>query len=112
MNIKPTNRTAALAGVWTSMGMTPFDSWLESAKLTSTLTYNLIWLSFAAVFFFLPGVFLVIGRDTDAFSTFWIVDTKERAKYWVVMKRMFVWFISAGITGLFISIAMDNYHIR
>jgi hypothetical protein len=111
MNIKPTKRTAALAGIWASVGLTPFDSWLESAKLTSTLTYNLTFLSFSAVFFVLPALFLVIGLDTGAFSRFWILDPVERAKYRVVAERMFVWFISAGITGFFISIAMNNYHI-
>lgn len=78
MKIEPIDRTAALAGVWTSMGLTPFDRWLESAKFTSVLTYNLAWLSFAAVFFFLPALYLVIGRDTDAFSRFWILDPIEQ----------------------------------
>jgi hypothetical protein len=99
MYIEPTNRTAAIAGIWSSMGLVPFDAWIEQAKFGSVLTYNLMWLSGSAVFFFLPVLFFVIGRNTGAFSRAWILDHKERAAYWIVVKRMFVWFVSAGAAG-------------
>jgi hypothetical protein len=111
LNIEPTNRTAALAGIWTSLGLTPFEVWLDASKFSSALAYNLTWLSLAAVFFVLPAFFFVIGRDTAGFTRLWILDPMERAKYWCVVRRMLVWFVSAGITGSLISIAMNNIHI-
>jgi hypothetical protein len=111
LNIEPTNRTAALAGIWTSLGLTPFEVWLDASKFSSALAYNLTWLSLAAVFFVLPAFFFVIGRDTAGFTRLWILDPMERAKYWRVVRWMFVWFVSAGITGSLISIAMNNIHI-
>jgi hypothetical protein len=107
--MKPSNRTAAIAGIWTSIGMMPFDAWLEHAKFTSVLTYNLTILSFAAVFFLLPTVFFVLGANAGRFGPVWVLDPKERAEYWGVVKRMFVGFASAGMTGILISAAMSNF---
>ena len=112
MDIEATNRTAAIAGIWSSMGLVPFDAWIEQAKFGSVLTYNLTWLLGSAAFFFLPVFFLVIGRNTGAFGRTWILDPKERAEYWIVVKRMFVWFVSAGVAGGLVAAALNNLSAR
>jgi hypothetical protein len=112
MCIEPTYRTAAIAGMWSSIGLASFEAWIERAQFGSVLTYNLMWLSGAAVFFFLPVLFFVIGRNTGAFGRTWILDPKERAEYWIVVKRMLVWFVSAGVAGGLASAAMNNFFAR
>lgn len=112
MRIEPTNRTAAITGIWSSLGLVPFEAWIEQAKFGSVLTYNLTWLSGAGVFFFLPVFFFVVGRNTGAFSRAWILDPKERAEYWIVVKRMLVWFVSAGAAGVLVSAVVSNLFAR
>lgn len=108
MSIAPTNRTAAITGIWSSMGLVPFDAWSEHARFASVLTHNLAWLSVLAVFFFLPVIYFVIGRHTGAFSRAWFLDPAERAEYLVVVKRMLAWFLGACFAGGLLSIAMNN----
>jgi hypothetical protein len=102
-----TNRTAAIAGIWSSVGLVPFDTWVEQAKTGAVLTYNLTWLLVAAVFFFVPIFFFVIGRNTGPFSRTWILDPSGRAEYRIVVKRMLVWFVCAGVTGAVVSAAIS-----
>jgi hypothetical protein len=103
MQITPTSRTAVFAGIWSSTGLTLFEAWVEQAKFGSVTTYNLTWLTGAALFFFLPTFFLVIGQNTGAFSRSWFLDPAKRAEYWIVVKRMIVWVVSAGMSLLVIS---------
>jgi len=109
MEFEATNRTAAIAGIWSSTGLLPFEARIKHAKITSGLAYDLMWLAGAAVFFFLAAFFLVIGRNTGAFSRTWIFDPTERAEYWIVVQRMLVWFFSAGASGLLISSAVNYF---
>lgn len=109
MSIEPTNLSAAIAGIWSSLGLVPFEGWIEQAKFGSVLMYNLTWLSGAAVFFFLPVLFFVIGRNTGAFGRSWIIDPKERTKYWLIVKRMLVWFGSAGLAGILVSAVVSHF---
>ena len=112
MNLKPTVGTAALAGVWASIGFVPFDMWMQQVQFTSVLANNLAWTAFGAVFLFLPGVYLVIGRDTGPFSHLWLLDPEQRAEYRTVAKRMVVWFLSAAIAGSLVSMAITvNNHL-
>lgn len=94
------------------MGLVPFEAWIEQAKFGSVLTYNLMWFLGTAVFFFLPVFFLVIGRNAGAFGRTWILDPKERAEYWTVVRRMFVWFVSAGVAGVLVSAALNFFVAR
>ena len=41
-------------------------------------------------------------------SRAWILDPRERAECWIVVKRMIVWFVCAGVSGLVVS-ALVNY---
>jgi hypothetical protein len=33
MSIEPTNRSAAIAGIWSSLGLAPFEGWIEYSSL-------------------------------------------------------------------------------
>lgn len=99
MQIEASNKTAAAAGAWTSFGLLPFEDWLAQNHIDSGLAYNLLWASAAIVFFILPAYFFVLGRSSGPFSRTWFIDSADRARYVVVAKSLFVWFISASIVG-------------
>src|SRR5437870_7166749 len=99
MTIKATQCTAAIAGAWAAFGLVPFEMWMHRHSGGSQLSNNLLWLSAAVVFFLLPGYFLVLGSDNEPFSRTWFLDPEERARYAVITKRVFVWFVSAGAIG-------------
>ena len=85
------------------MGFAATDTWMEKMKFGSVLTYNVTWLCVYAVFFFIPGFLFVLGRNTEPLSRAWILNPSERAEYWIVVKRMIVWFVCAGVSGLAVS---------
>lgn len=99
MNFQPTQKTAALAGAWTVLGFIPFEMWMERHGPFSVWASNTLWLMAAAVLFFIPVYFLVFGRH-EPFQPNWFANKDERARYGVIFKRMFVWFVSAGAVGV------------
>lgn len=107
MPIEATSRTAAIAGVWTALGFVPLDSWLGHQNSISVLTHNLIFLVVVAVFFFIPVYFLVIGQGNEPFSRNWFLDKENRVRYGIIVRRMLVWFISAGAFGMVWSSVFD-----
>lgn len=102
MDIKPSNKTAALAGVWTSLGLVPLHGWVYQAGLVSTMA----WLAVFTVFLFLPFIYLVMGRKRHKFSQNWIGNPEERAEYMVIVKRVGAWLGAAAVTGGVIYAAM------
>jgi hypothetical protein len=64
----------------------------------STLGSNILWLVALAVFLFVPAYFFVFGKH-QPFSPNWFTDKAERTRYAIIGKRMFVWFITAGVVG-------------
>ncbi|WP_445289531.1 hypothetical protein [Variovorax atrisoli] len=99
VQIEASNKTAAAAGAWTSFGLLPFEDWLAQNHIESVLAYNLLWASAVMVFFILPAYFFVLGRSSEPFSRTWFINPADRARYLVIAKRLFVWFISAGVVG-------------
>ncbi|WP_143012441.1 hypothetical protein [Variovorax sp. EL159] len=99
MQIEASIKTAAVAGAWASFGLVPFEGWMAQHPIDSALAHNLLWLSAALMFFILPAYFFVFGRGSEPFGRTWFIDPAERARYAVIAKRMFAWFISAGIVG-------------
>lgn len=104
MSIKPSNRTAALAGVWCAIGFIPYNAWEEHNKLASVTTHNLAFPIFAIVFFMVPFYFLVLGHGSKGFDTTWFLQREERSRYLVVIKRMLSWFFAAGAVMAFSSL--------
>jgi hypothetical protein len=100
MKITASPKTAAIAGIWSALGLVPLDPWLEAHRSISVLSHNVVFLVVTAVFFFLPGYFLVIGHGNQPFSQTWFLDSQQRAHYAIIVRRMFVWFVSAGVTGM------------
>lgn len=106
MNIVATRKTAAVAGAWAAIGLVPFESWLERHTLSSSVEQNLLWCLALAVFFVVPGYFLVLGSDTRPFDRTWFLDATERARYGLVFGRMLSWFLGAAVVGLLWSVVL------
>jgi hypothetical protein len=98
LNLQPTQKTAAVAGAWTVLGFVPFEMWMERHGPASTIASNILWLAAFAIFLFLPVYFLVFGKHKP-FQRDWFINKEERARYGVIVKRMFIWFVSAGAFG-------------
>ncbi len=98
MSIQPNRATAAAAGVWAAAGGMAFEQWHAAQTSLSSLTSNLLWGGFMLVFVLLPLAFLVIGRQPP-FGRDWIHDPAERARYWLGVKRMLVWLVTAGLVA-------------
>ena len=102
MDIEPSYRTAAGAGLWSALGLVAFDVWLDHNKSASALSNNLAWFLVLALFLYVPGYFMVIGAGSARFGRAWLSDAAERRRYLAVVKRVLVWLVCAGIaaTGL------------
>lgn len=107
MPLQASHKTAAIAGAWAVLGLIPFEALMEHHRPSSVLSSNLLWLAAMAVFLFVPVYFLVIGRGNESFDRTWFLDRGERARYGVIVKRMFVWFVSAGAAGTLWSLVFN-----
>lgn len=99
MEIKATNRSAALTGIWTVFGIVPFETWMDDHKTISVFENNILWLAAISIFLIVPGYLFVIGNNNGRFDRLWFLDPEQRKRYGVITKRMFIWFFSAGIFG-------------
>jgi hypothetical protein len=100
MHIEASHKSAAIAGAWTVFGLVPFEMWMDHHKTPSVLANNVLWLAATAVFFFVPCYLLVLGHGNEPFSRTWFLDPEERARYGVIVKRVLIWFVSAGAVGV------------
>lgn len=100
----PTPKTAAIAGVWSAIGLTVNDVWTSRHPTASVGEGNLVFLVGAALFFFLPVFVLVLGVNRP-FAWNWFTQSEERARYGEVVKRLLAWFVAGGaallVLGLF-----------
>lgn len=96
---KPTIRTAALAGLWTSLAAFPLVVWAADDAYWSGLV---AWLVVAAIFIFVPAVYFVIGPEGRGFGRDWINDPAERIRYFALVKRVLVWAATAVVAGALI----------
>lgn len=108
MKNKPSNRTAALAGLWTSLGVLPFAAWSGNDAFASGLVENIAWLVVAAAFIIIPAVYFVVGREARAFGRNWMEDPVERAKYMAMLARMGIWIVTAASAGSLLLLAQKN----
>ncbi|NML60798.1 hypothetical protein HHL21_06805 [Massilia sp. RP-1-19] len=108
MKTEPSNRTAALAGLWTSLGVLPFAAWSGTGAFSSGLVENVAWLAVAAVFIIMPAVYFVVGREARAFGRNWVDDPAERAKYMAMLARMGIWIVTAAAAGSLLLLAQKN----
>jgi len=107
MELRASNLSAALTGMWSALTLVPFDAWMEHPRSSSVLSNNLLWLAGMAVFFLVPAYYFVIGSDSGPFTRFWFTDPEQRKRYAIVAKRMLVWFLSAAVTGTLWSLAFS-----
>lgn len=108
MAIEPSYRTAAAAGLWSAVGLVPFDLWRARAGSASPVADNLAWFVVLALFLYLPGYFLVVGTSATRFSRAWLSDPVERQRYLAVVRRVLVWLVVAGGAGLALSHLMAS----
>ena len=108
MALKASNVSAALTGAWSALGFVFFEAWMAHHRANSALPYNLLALLAGLIFLFVPGFFFVIGRNTGAFSRWWFTDPTERMHYAIVVRRMFIWFVSAGVVNMLFASAIDS----
>ena len=108
MKNQPSNRSAALAGIWTGLGVLPYAIWSGSGAFSSGLAENALWLGVAAVFIFLPAVYFVVGPDGVSFSRNWVNNPAEREKYLALLTRMAAWIATAGIVGGLLLMVQKN----
>jgi hypothetical protein len=101
MRIKPSNRTATIAGAWSGIGFFSFAAWSHAHPMTFAVQSIVLYLVLLPIFLFLPFMYFVNDRDAVPFKRNWFRDPVERARYASGAKRMFVWFISCVTTGLF-----------
>jgi hypothetical protein len=99
MDIVASPKSAAIAGAWSAFGFVSYEALLGHHKFRYVLTYNVASLAEFVVFLVLPMYFLVIGRDSGPFSRSWFLDAEQRARYGVIVRRVFVWFLSAAAVG-------------
>ena len=100
MQFEPSQRSAAVAGAWSVFGLVPFEAWMGRLGKLPALERNLLWGAAMVVFLFIPVYFLVLGHGNAPFDRTWFLDAGERARYYVVAKRMAVWFGSAAFAGI------------
>lgn len=98
MNIEPSQKTAAAAGVWAAIGGMSFEYWMATQTSMTQLTTNPLWGGFMLLFIMLPLYFLVLGRQAP-FGRDWIKDPAERARYAVGVKRVLIWVLSGGVVA-------------
>src|SRR4051812_28262546 len=95
MNFVPSYKTAVIAGLITSVGMTAYS--FISVRLGIEDKNGVLWFLAAAAFFLLPIYFLVLGHNSRPFGTMWFKDTGQRTRQWSLFKRLIAWFVSAGL---------------
>jgi hypothetical protein len=105
VTIEPSYRTAAIAGAWAAFGIVPYDAWDKTHPTTDSLLRSLLLV--AAFFFFVPFYYLVVGSNSVFFRRTWFLDPQERARYGIVARRMFVWFVGAVVTGIEWSLSLS-----
>jgi hypothetical protein len=95
MKFVATRTTAALTGVWTALGMGSLVVWEKHNPLNAT-TQNIVFLSMAIVFFFIPVFLFVFGPQ----KYYGIKDMASR-EYWEnfvqVGIRGLCWFLGAAV---------------
>jgi len=115
MGLKATQLTATITGMWTVLGMGTVGVLMKGRDL-DVLTHNIIVLSAAAVFLFVPGLLFVIGRHNIRFG-FRYVFSRE---YWEeyrqelprILFRMLCWFLGGGAFGIVYSLLLESLGLR
>lgn len=105
INVQPTPKTAALAGAGAGFGLVPFELMTERLSPSTPLAENLLFLTTAALVL-IPVYLFVLGKQepVQPRGFFYIGHSAPQR---ACIKRMLVWFISAGFCGTVCSILRD-----
>lgn len=104
MKITPSYASALLAGLWSGLGLLPFQRLAVGAGALE----NVLWFGASVLFFLAPVYFLVIGR-APGFARGWHLDPAERARYAFIVKRMLTWLAAAAAMALAVSAGMRYF---
>ena len=106
MSVEASQRTAAAVGAWSGFGLVSVQAWLDAHKSMPAFSQDVLWLFMFLVFLGIPGHLFVFGRDAKPFQRDFFSNPDERARQAEVFKRLFVWFVSAGLVGTLWSLAL------
>jgi hypothetical protein len=104
LNLEATPRNAALAGVWSALGLIPFEAWAKAQNL-GTAAHNTLWLVVVSMFLLVPAFLFVMGPWWQR------AEFKQQftRAYWVEFGKLGVrvlcWLLSAGTTGAILAVA-------
>jgi hypothetical protein len=98
--IEPSYRSAAFAGLWSALGLVPYDAWLHHDAAHAATYGSVGWFVMLGLFVYLPGYHLVFGRGATRFGRDWLSDAAERRRYLEIVKRLLVWLVVAGASAL------------
>ena len=90
------NRSAAVAGLWSGIGLSLPASWIAATGLQARFSENTLSVLVGVLFFLLPVLLLVIGRREGSIGVLWFLDPEQRKLQASVVKRMLLWFLCAG----------------
>ena len=104
MRISPSPATAAVAGIWTAVGM-GVRSFLDEAHVLAGLPGIAITLLFVFVFIVAPVALFVFGRDARPPKLFQPLDSEDWRRFRAAMFRALCWFIAGSATMVVLSFA-------
>ena len=91
--------SAALTGGWTVAGMGTFELWENSHTLDVT-THNVAFLALCIVFFVVPVIFFVVGRQVMHFRLRDIFGAAYWRAFCNVALRGLCWLAGSAVLGI------------
>ena len=107
MEHRATYKTAILAGAWSSLGLCTAEAALGDYEV-SAFVHNMVFLVLAVIFFFVPVLIYVVGREHLKFSFHYSFSKEYFSALPSIWLRMFTWFLSAGIVAVLYSLALNG----
>lgn len=99
-------RTAALAGAWAGFGVASVQAWLDHHASMSTVSQDVLWLATFLVFLAMPAYLFGLGRGAQPFRRELLPDHEARSRQAALSKRLFIWFVCAGLVGVLWSLVL------
>jgi len=111
---RPTNASAACAGVWSALGSLAFLAWgaQPGSSIHRGQTGAIAGLVAGTVFILLPVLLFVIGRDPGGARWSLLREQAERSRFLATIGRAFIWFASTAVVGIIFWFTLDGLGIK
>jgi ABC-type branched-subunit amino acid transport system permease subunit len=96
MKIQASPFSAMLAGAWSGLSLAISDAWPQHMNVGAPAAQDTAFVVYALLFVLVPVYFFVIGHGNAPFGRNWLAIPEERTRYGAIVKRVLVWFLSAG----------------